>query len=199
MVYLDNLDKNNLYVLSVLPLTKYKSYTTIIKFITKLVNHINNKSDKIIATHTAFLMHWNGKWALCEVSFNGRVHREFVFVKNSKYYITNLGYIKEGGKAKIINKYYKSDVKTIVYKIIATIYNYPIFKALGSWTSQQIVTATNTLDSNNAKSFILSRKTKTLLFQTFQFQLAVAYDPTFSIPSLGFSPGSSYLAFMRAT
>ena len=71
--------------------------------------------------------------------------------------------------------------------------------ALQSWTTQQIPNATNTMRAGNLTSFVLSRKTKTLLFQEYQFQLAVAYDPTFSVPSLGFTPGSNYVAYMRAT
>jgi hypothetical protein len=68
----------------------------------------------------------------------------------------------------------------------------------GSWTAQTLANTTNSYNHSGLCSFVLSRKTKTALFLTYQLQLAVTYNPTFNVPSAPFSANANYLIFMKA-
>ena len=137
MVTLNTLNPNHLYILSVLPFckSKHKNYTWFIKKITTYLNKVNNSRIKELATHTAWLLNYNNKWFICEVSFNGRVHKLFAFDKQTKYYVSqievNPKYINDI-KLDLLEKYAKRDVNTFFAKVIASIWNYPIFKAIKS-------------------------------------------------------------------
>ena len=137
MVNLNTLNPNQLYILSVLPYTKskHKNYTWFIKKITTYLNKVNRSNIKELTTHTAWLLNYNNKWFTCEISFNGRVHRLFGFDKQTKYYVSqievNPKYLNEV-KLDLLEKYAKRDVNTFFTKVIASAWNYPIFKAIKS-------------------------------------------------------------------
>ena len=137
MVFLNNLNKQHIYIISVLPFTtsRHKNYTWLIKQITTYLNKVNRSNIKELATHTAWLFYYNNNWFICEVSFNGRVHKLFAFDKQTKYYISeievNPQYIN-AIKLDLLEKYAKRDVNTFLTKIVASVWNYPIFKAIGS-------------------------------------------------------------------
>lgn len=137
MITLNTLNTNYLYILSVLPFTKskHKNYTWFIKKITTYLNKVNRSNIKELATHTAWLFNYNNKWFICEISFNGRVHKLFAFDKQTKYYISqievNPKYINEI-KLDLLEKYAKRDVNKFFTKVIASVWNYPIFKAIKS-------------------------------------------------------------------
>jgi hypothetical protein len=129
---MDNLNKKHLYILSTLVLSKHKTYSNIIKGITIYVNKLKGNKTQAIATHTALLFYYGGNWIVCEVSFNGKVNNVFQCNKHTKYYITDLGLTSTAIKDNILKEYYKQDAKNIFTKVVATFFNYPIFKAMAS-------------------------------------------------------------------
>lgn len=133
-MFLSELLKNNLYIVSISGVPNGAIFTKIITIFTKYKTKLINNYNKPIVTHTALLVNHNNDWYIHEVDFGGQISKLFIFNLTRKYYISNIGKITQKEKLFIMNQY--SDKQRGNFLQLSM--KYPLLKAIASYELPKI-------------------------------------------------------------
>lgn len=112
-VYLESLNKNTLYILSVSNIQIKDFYSKLIKIVCDYISGKDDLDNNVYVQHTALLVYHDIKlqWYIVEVGYSGLERKIIEFTNEKKFYLSEIGTITSQEKKYIFNKYHKKPLK----------------------------------------------------------------------------------------